>query len=241
MPSYMIAQLKDFSFNENEIYEKVQNLSAKESSKDLRTGTLPESFHSGERGCRFVYVREEWMEEGGLDDARRVKTTKKFSIVIKRSGHVVLQMANCKKSVKREILAFVQGNFADAFAIEPVSFSDTDLRRMEKDAGSLYELGVYPRSTAEVDEIKMIDRDEVRGKNVHTVYNDEPWAKIKVGLNRDDIDRKIGIAQSGKVTIYGRDLDPNSELKILSAVIQEIRPLANQNSYQKAFDFQSAE
>jgi hypothetical protein len=241
MTSYLIGRLKDFNFNEEEILQKVQNLSAKEDSKDLKTGTLPESFHTTNRGCRFTYIREEWSEEGGLGENRRVKTTEGHSIVIKKSGHIFLETANCVKSVKREVHGFVQRHFAEAFAVEPVEFTGEDLRRMEGDAGNLYRLGVYPRSTGEVDEIKMIDRDEVRGKNVHSEYSDEPWAMIKVGLRRNDIDRKIGVKRSGKLTIYGKDLEAEAELEILSTVIEELRPLTNQSSYQTSIDAQSTQ
>lgn len=241
MPSYLVGQLKDFSYDEKQILQTVQNLSAKEDSKDLRTGTLPKSFHADENGCRFKYAREELEESGGLEEDAEVKTVKEYSIVIKKSGHVMLEIANCTKAVRREIIGFVQGNFANSFAVEPVNFGDEELRRMEKDAANLYELGVYPRSPGEVDEVKMLDRDDVRGKNVHLEYSMEPWAKIKVGLERRDIDRKIGLSQSGRLTIYGRDLEPSSELEILSATIRELRPLANQKSYQKTMEGQTAE
>ena len=241
MPSYMIGRLKDFSYDEKEILQTVQNLSAKEDSKDLKTGTLPRTFYSGNRGCRFEYVREEMVEEGGLEEDRKVKTLRKHSIILKKSGHVILQMANCNKAVKREILGFVQCHFAERFAVEPVKFSGEDLQRMERKAGSLFELGVYPRAIGEADEVKMIDREEVKGKKVHVEYGDAPWAKIKVGLERNDIDRKIGMSKSGKFTIYGRDLAPSAELEILSAAIEELRPLSGQSSYQKAIDLQTAE
>ena len=241
MPSYLMGRLKDFNFDEEEILRKVQNLSAIEDSKDLKTGTLPETFHATDRGCRFTYTREEWSEEGGLDEEETVKTTSEYSIVIKKSGHIFLETANCVKAIRREVHGFVQRHFAESFAVEPVEFSDDDLRRMEKDAESLYRLGVCPKSTGEVDEIKMIDRDEVRGKNVHTEYSDAPWAMIKVGLKRRDIEHKIGMRRSGKLTIYGKDLEPSSELEILSSVIEELRPLANQSSYQTAMDAQTAE
>ncbi|WP_414837124.1 hypothetical protein [Candidatus Nanohalococcus occultus] len=240
MSSHIICRLKEFSYNREGIQKTVQNLSVNESRDGIR-GTDPDSFIATSKGCKFDYVREEIEEVESFDGITKIPRKVSYTIAILKSGHVILGIGSCTKSVKKEVIRFFQANIANDFAIEQVSFSSQDLRRMEKRAEGLYQLAVYPVDGDEADQIKIIDRDEVRGKNAHNKYGDQPWARIKVGLPRDYIDTKVSFYENGKLTIHGREMDPGKELEILAAVKDELRPLSGQKSFQKSISASAAE
>jgi len=146
-----------------------------------------------------------------------------------------------KKAVAKDICKFIQRHFGNQYVIEPVDFGDGDLRRMERKADNLYQLGVYPKDANEADQVKILDRNEVRGKKAHEKYSDDPWAMIKVGLPKDYVETKVGFSDDGRITIYGKEMGPGSELEILEIVMDELRPLESQKDFQKSISALIAE
>lgn len=237
MSSYVMSKLRNFSFNEDEIEKTVKTHSIE--NKSQKRGTDFGSYRVSSQGCRFDYVKEILKEKEILGEIHEVPAEKRCSIVILRSGHLLLEIANCTKSLQKEILRFVQMHFANEYAIEPVKFSDSDLRRMEQDADNLYNLGVYPQGDNEADQIKIIDRQEVRGKDAHEEYSIEPWAKIQIGLPRDYIEKKVSFHEDGTLTIHAKNMRPSAELDIFPVIRDELRPLQGQKEFQETLSAQS--
>ena len=130
MASYKILPLRNEGIDLEKIENRVENMSALESSEKLRSGTLPRSLltFQGEM-CYVEYALEEETEITTLegDDDDTVKVADMYPIIFLGNGFVAYDANLPNQEVETEVLQMVSDLLDTDIAYEPVEFDKDDL------------------------------------------------------------------------------------------------------------------
>jgi hypothetical protein len=232
MASYKILPLRNEGIDLEKIENRVENMSALESSADLRSGTLPRSFQifQGEM-CYVEYAQEEETEVTTLDaEDKEIKVADMYPIIFLGNGYVAHDANLPNQGVETGVLKMVSNLLGTDIAYEPIELDDGGLDDVVKQANKVRKADFKPSSQ--------------RPKNVSARYlpglqetkfwsrhKKEPLERAKVNLP-DQPTHEISFYEEGKITIHSHKIPEEDQVEILRYITEEVVSNLDIDSFQ---------
>jgi hypothetical protein len=234
MASYKILPLRDEGIDLEKIENRVENMSALESSEKLRTGTLPRSLltFQGEM-CYVKYAQEEETEITTLegDDDDTVKVADMYPIIFLGNGFVAYDANLPNQEVETEVLQMVSDLLDTDIAYEPVEFDKDDLEGVVDQANKVREADFAP-SDQKPKNVSARYIPGLQETDFWQQYGEDPMEKVRVDL-ADQSTYNVSFYGKGKVTVHGRNIPPETQLDVLRYITDEVVSNLEIGSFQK--------
>lgn len=220
MPSYKLIQTPPDKIDTTSIEQEVAQLSARESDRAYRRGTLPESFDRlDDDVCWFTFAIEEDVTIETLDDSKTEKIPDTYPIVF--LGSEFLAIGNCTKDTERTILTFLEDNFITGISLEVLTFEEDTLRNIIDEAPDVLKADFKPTRHDEPDQVSATDR-KLRGTGFWQRHAGDPISKIKVNLTSARKEVRVGFDEYGVVTLYETSLTQPQQAQVLKPLVDRI-------------------
>ncbi|WP_049923884.1 hypothetical protein [Halopiger djelfimassiliensis] len=232
MASYKIVPLRDESIATEDIEAGVEATSAFDSNADLRSGMLPHTFTEGSDGlCWVEYGRETYYDRPTLEGTAETKHAERYAILFLQNGYVAIEKAT--KEVEEELLTTVADVLAEDVKFEPVEFDEEDLRRVIEESSRVQRVDVSPSSRDGPDYVSAHDRGDLRDTDWWGQYLADPFEQVRVDLPDRNIHVDVGFDDTGRITLYGREIEMAIQAEAMRHLTDEII-----DKYQSPTDFQ---
>ncbi|MFB6245003.1 MAG: hypothetical protein ABEJ03_01520 [Candidatus Nanohaloarchaea archaeon] len=233
MASYKILPLRDDGIDLEKIQNRVENMSALESSEKLRSGTLPRSFQAfrGEM-CYVEYAQEEETEVTTLEgDDETIKVADMYPIIFLGNGYVAYDANLPNQDVESDVVRMVSNLLDTDIHYEPVTFDEDDLEDVVEQANKVREADFAPTSR----EPKSVSARHLPGlqeTDFWQQYEKEPLEKARVDLP-DQSTYNVSFYEKGKVTVHGQQIPPDVQVDVLRYITDEVVSNLDIDSFQK--------
>lgn len=233
MGSYKILPLRNEGIDLEKIENRVENMSALESSADLRSGTLPRSFQTfrGEM-CYVEYAQEEETEVTTLEgEDEPIKVADMYPIIFLGNGYVAYDANLPNQDVETEVVQMVSDLLDTDIYYEPVSFDKDAIKGVVDQANSVEEANFKPTSKKP----KNVSARYLPGLQETGFWNrhkKEPLEKAKVDLP-DRSTHRVSFYEKGKVTVHGQEIPADLQIDVLRFITDEIVSNLDIDSFQK--------
>lgn len=233
MASYKILPLRDTGIDLEKIQNRVENMSALESSEEMRSGTLPRSFQTfrGEM-CYVEYAQEEETDVTTLEgDGDTVKVADMYPIIFLGNGFVAYDANLPNKDVENDVIRTVEELLGTDIRPEPVTFDEGDLESVVDQANKVREADFSPTSR-KPNSVSARHLPGLQETDFWRQYEKEPLEKAKVELP-DDSTYNISFYEKGKVTVHGKNIEKEVQVDLLRFITDEIVSNLDIDSFQK--------
>jgi len=233
MASYKILPLRNEGIDLEKIENRVENMSALESSADLRSGTLPRSFRDfrGEM-CYVEYAQEEETEVTTLEgEDETVKVADMYPIIFLGNRYVAYDANLPNQDVETEVVQMVSDLLATDIYYEPVTFDEDAIKDVVDQANSVQEANFKPTSKKP----KNVSARYLPGLQETEFWNrhkEEPLEKAKVDLP-DGSTYNVSFYEKGKVTVHGQEIPPEVQVEVLRYITDEVVSNLEIDTFQK--------
>lgn len=218
MASYKFVPLPEDRFASEEVHEAVENLSARESDDDLRSGTLPETYEEANGISWFTYAKEEIEDIETLDGIEEIRVPEKNEVVMLDNGYLAFE--KCNKKTEQELLTAMAQTFTEGYALQPVEFEEDTLRQVLGDANSVLGLDVAPKRPAKPNKVSARDT-KLEATDFPEEHDVDPFEKVKVDLPGRNIDVAVGFDRDGTVILYTR-AEMHEQVRMLRLIAENI-------------------
>ncbi|WP_248896134.1 hypothetical protein [Haloplanus halobius] len=233
MASYKILPLRNEGIDLEKIENRVENMSALESSADLRSGTLPRSFQTfqGEI-CYVEYAQEEETEVTTLDgDDEKIKVADMYPIIFLGNGYVAYDANLPNQDVENAIVRMVSNLLDTDIHYEAVTFDENGIKDVVDQANTVREADFKP-SSQKPNSVSARYLPGLQETEIWQQYEAEPLEKAKVDLP-DQSTYNISFYEKGKITIHGRQIPKDVQVDILRYIADEVVANLDIDSFQK--------
>ncbi len=221
MASYKIVPLRDESIDIKKIEAGIEATSALDSSADLRSGMLPYTFSKGVDGiCWAEYGRETYYELTKLEGVEETKRAERYEILFLQNGYVAIKKAT--KEIEQDILATLTGVLDEDVKFETVEFDEDDLRTVIEESSRVQSLGVNPSKRERPDHVSAQDRGDLRDTDWWEQYFGDPFEQVRVDLPNRDLKVEVGFDDTGRITLYGREIEMRIQAEAMRYLTDEI-------------------
>lgn len=233
MASYKILPLQKEGIDIEKIQNRVDNMSALESSAKLRSGTLPRSFQDfrGEM-CYVEYAKEEETEVTTLEgDDETIKVADMYPIIFLGNGYVAYDANLPNQDVENEVVQMVSDLLDTDIAYEPVEFDKDDLEGVVDQANKVREADFSP-SSEKPNSVSARYIPGLQDTEIWNQYENDPMEKVRVDLP-DHTTYNVSFYEKGKVTVHGRNIPPDVQVEVLQYITEEVVSHLDKDSFQK--------
>lgn len=233
MASYKILPLRNEGIDLEKIENRVENMSALESSAELRSGTLPRSFQTfrGEM-CYVEYAQEEKTEVTTLEgEDEPIKVADMYPIIFLGNGYVAYDANLPNQDVETEVVQMVSDLLDTDIYYEPVSFDKDAIKSVVDQANSVEEANFKPTSKKP----KNVSARYLPGLQETDFWNrhkKEPLEKAKVDLP-DRSTHRVSFYEKGKVTVHGQEIPADLQVDVLRFITDEVVSNLEIDTFQK--------
>ncbi len=232
MASYKIVPLRDESIDTKEIEAGVEATSAFDSDADLRSGMLPHTFTEGIDGlCWTEYGRETYYDLTTLEGTERTKRAERYAILFLQNGYVAIEKAT--KEVEKETLTTLGKVLDEDVRFETVEFDEEDLRTVIEESSRVQRVDVSPNRRERPDYVSAQDRGDLRDTDWWEQYFGDTFEQIRVDLPNRNIQVEVGFDDTGRITLYGREIEMAIQAEAMRYLTDEII-----DPYRSPTDFQ---
>lgn len=233
MASYKILPLRDDGIDLEKIETRVENMSALESSAEIRSGTLPRTFQvfRGEM-CYVEYGQEEETEVTTLEgEGETVKVADMYPIIFLGNGFVAYDANLPNQEVENDVVQMVSALLDTDIHYEAVTFDEDDLEEVVDQANKVREADFAPTNKKP----KNVSARYIPGlqeTEFWQQYEEDPLEKIRVDLP-DRSTYNVSFYEKGKVTVHGRDIPPEIQVDVLQYITDQVVSNLDIHSFQK--------
>jgi hypothetical protein len=216
------------SFTEDELTEKAQNLSITKDQEYPYTGIVRNSMKIIDGGFCFDYGKVVKEKEQWYDGSMKKKEQfDGYTVLFIDSGEVLID-STCDVETKEEIIEFIETHFLERSSLVKVERGRKALNRIEKYSSKLHAMYSRPASEDSPEKQKASDKEGLRGTDYYESNIDEPLDKVKVQLPSAAVTMKVGIDKEGNITLYSQQLESQTELHAIKAILQDIETVNNE-------------
>jgi len=233
MASYKILPLRNEGIDPEKIENRVEVMSALESSADLRSGTLPRSFQTfqGEM-CYVQYAQEERTEVTTLEgDDQGIKVADMYPIIFLGNGYVAYDANLPNQDVETEVVEMVSNLLDTNIAYETVEFDKKDLEDVVNQANKVREADFKP-SDQKPNSVSARYLPGLQDTEIWHQYESDPMEKVRVDLP-DHTTYNVSFYEKGKITVHGRNIPEDIQVEVLQFITDEVVSNLDINSFQK--------
>ena len=233
MASYKILPLRNEGIDLEKIENRVENMSALESSADLRSGTLPRSFQifQGEM-CYVEYAQEEETEVTTLDaEDKEIKVADMYPIIFLGNGYVAYDANLPNQDVETEVVQMVSNLLETDISYEAVEFDRDDLEGVVDQANKVREANFNP-SNQKPNSVSARYLPGLQETEIWHQYENDPMEKVRVDLP-DHTTYNVSFYEKGKVTVHGRNIPADIQVEVLRYITDEVVSNLDIDSFQK--------
>lgn len=221
MPSYKLIPTPDDDLDTDNVEERVESLSARESDEEFRRGTLPETFDRlAVDVFWFEYAIEREFEYETLSGEHTTKILEKHPIVFLGGDFVAI--GNCNKEVENELLSFLESHFVPGYALDVLEFEEATLRKIIEQAPDIVKADLNPTKRSEPERISGRDRRSLQATDFWDRYEGEPVSKVKVKLPNEGTEITVGFDKRGIIVLYERKLTMQEQVSALTYVADNV-------------------
>jgi hypothetical protein len=232
MASYKIVPLRNESIDTEEIEAGVKATSAFDSDVDLRSGMLPHTFSEGTDGLSWAeYGRETYYDRTTLEGTEQTKRAKRYASLFLQNGYVAIEKAT--KEIEQEILTTLAEVLDDDVRFETVEFDEDNLRTVIEESNRVQRVDVSPSRRERPDHVSAQDRGDLRDTDWWEQYFGDPFEQIRVDLPNRNIQVDVGFDDTGRITLYGREIEMAIQAEAMRYLTDEII-----DPYRSPTDFQ---
>ena len=232
MASYKIVPLRDESIDTEAIEAGIEATSAFNSDADLRSGMLPQTFNVGADGvCWAEYGRETYYDLTTLEGTEETKRADRYEVIFLQNGYVAI--AKATKEVEQEILTTLAAVLDEDVKFETVEFDEEDLRTVIEESSRVQRVDVSPSKRERPDHVSAQDRGDLRETDWWEQYFGDTFEQVCVDLPNRNIEVEIGFDDTGRITLYGREIEMAVQAEAMRYLTDEII-----DPYRSPSDFQ---
>jgi hypothetical protein len=233
MASYKILPLRNEGIDLEKVENRIENMSALESSAELRSGTLPRSFQAfqGEM-CYVEYAQEEETEVTTLDgEDEKIKVADMYPIIFLGNGYVAYDANLPNQDVETEVVQMVSDILDTDIAYEAVVFDKDDLEGVVDQANKVREADFKP-SSQKPNSVSARYLPGLQETEIWHQYESDPMEKVRVDLP-DHTTYNVSFYEKGKVTVHGRNIPKDVQVEVLRYITDEVVANLDIDSFQK--------
>ncbi len=232
MPSYKIAPVPEDSIDIETLEEGIEATSAFNSDAELRSGMLPQTFTVGADGvCWVEYGRETYYDWMTLEGPVETKGAERSEVIFLQNGYIAIKKR--AKKVEEEILATLTTVLDNEVKLETLEFDEDDLRTVIEESNRVQRVDVSPNSIEEPDHISAHDRGDLRDTDWYDQHHADPFEQVRVDLPDRDVQVEVGFDDTGRITLYGREIEMAIQAEAMQHLTDEII-----DKYRDPSDFQ---
>jgi gamma-glutamylcyclotransferase (GGCT)/AIG2-like uncharacterized protein YtfP len=221
MASYKIVELRDESIDTEAIEAGIEATSAFNSDADLRSGMLPQAFTEGADGlCWGEYGRETYYDRSTLEGTKQTKRAERYAVIFLQNGYVAI--AKATKEVEQEVLTTLAAVLDEDVKFETVEFDEEDLRTVIEESSRVQRVDVNPSKRERPDHVSAQDRGDLRDTDWWEQYFGDPFEQIRVDLPNRNIEVEVGFDDTGRITLYGREIQMAIQAEAMRYLTDEI-------------------
>lgn len=233
MASYKILPLRNEGIDLEKIENRVENMSALESSADLRSGTLPRSFQTFQgKMCYVEYAQEEETEVTTLEgEDKPLKVADMYPIIFLGNGYVAYDANLPNQDVETEVVQMVSDLLDTDISYEAVEFDKDDLEDVVDQANKVRETQFNP-SNQKPNSVSARYLPGLQDTEIWHQYENDPMEKVRVDLP-DQTTHNVSFYGKGKVTVHGRNIPADVQVEVLRYITDEVVSNLDIGSFQK--------
>lgn len=232
MPSYKLAPIPEESIASETLIEGIENTSAFESEAELRSGMLPQTFAEGTDGlCWAEYGRETYYDRTTLEGKVETKRAERYEVIFLQNGYVAIKEST--QEVKEEILTTLTTVLENGVKPETLEFDEDDLQAVIDKSNRVQRVDVSPSDIQKPDYVSAHDRGDLRDTDWWHQHIADPFEQVRVDLPDRNIHVDVGFDDTGRITLYGREVPVPIQAEALRYLTDEII-----DPYRKPTDFQ---
>jgi hypothetical protein len=233
MASYKILPLRNEGIDLEKIENRIEAMSALESSADLRSGTLPRSFQTfqGEM-CYVEYAEEEETEVTTLEgEGEPIKVADMYPIIFLGNGYVAYDANLPNQETETEVVQMVSNLLDTDIAYEAVEFDKNDLEGVVDQANKVREADFKP-SNQKPNSVSARYIPGLQDTEIWNQYENDPMEKVRVDLP-DHTTYNVSFYEKGKVTVHGRNIPADVQVEVLRYITDQVVSNLDIDSFQK--------
>lgn len=221
MPSYTIAPLRDERIDTEDIEAGIEAVSAFDSDADLRSGMLPHTFTEGADGlCWAEYGRETYYDRQTLEGTEQTKRAERYAVLFLQNGYAAIEKAT--NDVEEELLTSLAEVLDEEVKFELVEFDEDDLRTVIEESSRVQRVDASPSRREGPDYVSAHDRGDLRDTDWWEQYLADPFEQVRVDLPNRNIHVDVGFDDTGKVTLYGREIEMAVQAEAMRYLTDEV-------------------
>ncbi|ELZ68563.1 hypothetical protein C457_11181 [Haloferax prahovense DSM 18310] len=234
MPSFQIVPVPQGRITLEGVEETIQKLSIHEDSSEFKRGILPGTLGRSEKGpIWFKYGVQDEMEYNTLDGTGTTKYLEEYVVAFLGNGFIAI--SNTDNETKDDILSLIKHQFLQDISPETTEFSEEALRKIINDANETLLAYLAPRERSKPERVSGKDRD-LPGTDFWDDYGDEPLDKIKVNVDGEETEIRVGFDKYGVVVLYKQSLNLSEQIEALRILAENLfTRLIDPGSYQSTF------
>lgn len=220
MTSYKIISVPQDELDLEGVEEKVEELSIREDVSEFKRGTLPESFgRVSDEMFWFRYGIEEEFEYRQLDDTGTGKRLSDYAVAFLGDGFIAVE--NSDNDTRDELLSIIEHQFTNGVSLDTTRFDEGELRRIIDDASETIKAHITPKERSQPERVSGTDR-HLPDTDFWDRYGDEPLRKIKVNVDGEEKEVRVGFDEYGVVILYEQSLTLSEEVEALKFLAETL-------------------
>jgi hypothetical protein len=221
MASYKIVPLRDDGIDTEAIEAGIEATSAFNSDANLRSGMLPQTFTEGADGiCWAEYGRETYYDLTTLEGTEQTKHADRYAVLFLQNGYIVI--AKATKEVEQEILTILAAVLDKDVKFETIEFDEEDLRTVIEESSRVQRVDVSPNKRERPDYVSAQDRGDLRDTDWWEQYFGDTFEQVRVDLPDRNIEVEVGFDDTGRITLYGREIEMAIQAEAMQYLTDEI-------------------
>jgi hypothetical protein len=222
MPSFKIIPAPQDELETDDAEGVVGKLSIRDDVGDLRQGTLPGTFgRLSETVFWFKYGIQEEFEYPKLDETGTAVQLSEYPISFLENGFIAVKKADTDTT--DNLLSLLEKQFAPDVSLETVRFSGDALRTVINDASETIQAQITPKDRSQPERVSGTDRD-LPATDFWDNYGDEPLRKIKVNVDNQQKETRVGFDKYGVVILYEQSLTLEEQVEALNDLANTLLP-----------------
>jgi len=209
----------------------MQKLSIREDTNQFKRGTLSGTLGRSDDGpIWFKYGVQDELQYNTLDGEGTAKYLEEHVVAFLGNGFIAI--SNTDNDTTDDLLSLIKHQFLSDISPETTEFSEEALRRIINDANETLLAYLTPRERSKPERVSGKDRD-LPGTDFWDEYGDEPLDKIKVNVDGEETEIRVGFDKYGVVVLYKQSLDLSEQVEALRILAENLfSQLIEPGSYQ---------
>lgn len=232
MPSYKLAPIPEDNIAIETLKQDIEATSAFDSGGELRSGMLPRTFTEGPEGlCWVEYGRETYHDRMTLEGPVKTKYAERYEVIFLQNGYIAFKKNT--KSINQEILTTLTAVLDSDVKPETLKFNEDDLRTVIEQSNRVQRVDVSPSDIQRPDHVSAHDRGDLRDTDWWHQYVADTFEQVRVDFPNRNIHIDVGFDDTGRIILYGREIEMSIQIKVLRHLTDEII-----DPYRSPADFQ---